>query len=631
MSAPFFVVYALEDIGVAQASVGLYLAAQMTGAALSNLLWGHLGDRYGNRTVIVGTSIVGFVAAISALSALALGPLPLYVTFFLIGTTMSGLRLGDSNIILEMSPDHLRATCVALLGTLLAPLATGQPAPASRDLLIWSPGEDETVMRTNPSAGSRNCPTVMVRPPHGRLHTPGPIGAKVISTDPTTGQVIATYTETSPPAVARRLEQAARLQKEWAETDLSVRRGHMLRLADILEQRAGDLAELMALEMGKPVVQGRAEAEKCAWVCRYYADEASVILADQPIETGRTKSYVAYRPLGVVLAIMPWNFPLWQVLRFVVPALMAGNGAILKHASNVTGCAIAIDEMIVEAGFPDGLFRTLVIPSSRVAAIIEDDAIVAVTLTGSDTAGRAVASTAGQALKKTVLELGGSDAYLILEDADVDLAVQACSVGRLLNGGQSCIAAKRFIVHQAVVGEFTAKLVDAMESYQMGNPLDSDTQIGPMARVDLRDELHDQVMRSIDAGARLVIGGFVPDGPGAFYPPTILTDVTSGMPAYSEETFGPVATIVTVADEEEAIAVANDSIFGLAGAVFTQDVARGEQIARDRIESGTCFVNAFAASDPRLPFGGIKASGYGRELSHIGMREFTNMKTIVVS
>jgi succinate-semialdehyde dehydrogenase/glutarate-semialdehyde dehydrogenase len=452
----------------------------------------------------------------------------------------------------------------------------------------------------------------------------------VNSIDPTTGQVLATYTETTQTEVADHLATAGHLQKEWAFTDIDVRREHMLRLADILEERAGDLAELMALEMGKPVAQGRAEADKCAWVCRYYADEAALILADEPIEAGRTKSYVAYRPLGVVLAVMPWNFPLWQVLRFAAPALMGGNGAILKHASNVTGCALAIDDMIVEAGFPDGLFRTLIIPSSRVAQIIESDVIVAVTLTGSDAAGRAVASKAGQELKKTVLELGGSDAYVVLEDADIDLAVQACSAGRLLNGGQSCIAAKRFIVHEAIVGEFTDKLVAAMDSYTVGNPLDDGIQIGPMARVDLRDELHDQVLRSVAAGATLVTGGRVPDGPGAFYPPTVLTCVTKGMPAYSEETFGPVATIVTVASEEEAIAVANDSVFGLAGAVFTTDIERGERIARDRIESGSCFVNAFAASDPRLPFGGIKSSGYGRELSHVGMREFLNMKTVVV-
>ncbi len=451
------------------------------------------------------------------------------------------------------------------------------------------------------------------------------------SVDPTTGEVFATYTETTGPEAAHHLDTAHHLQQEWAMTRISVRREHMLRLADVLESRRDELAELMAREMGKPVTQGRAEADKCAWVCRYYADEAEAILADEHIEAGRTKSYVAYRPLGVVLAVMPWNFPLWQVLRFAAPALMAGNGGILKHASNVTGCAIAIDEMIVEAGFPDGLFRTLVVPSSRVAGIIESDVIVAVTLTGSDLAGRAVAAKAGQELKKTVLELGGSDAYLILEDADLDLAVRACTTGRLLNGGQSCIAAKRFIVLEAVADEFTARLKEAMESYQMGNPLEEETQIGPMARSDLRDELHDQVQRSITAGARLVTGGTVPDGPGAFYPPTILTNVSSGMPVYHEETFGPVASIITVADEEDAIAVANDSNFGLGGAVFTRDTARGERIARDRIEAGSCFVNTFVASDPRLPFGGIKTSGYGRELSHIGMREFMNVKTVVVA
>ncbi len=451
------------------------------------------------------------------------------------------------------------------------------------------------------------------------------------SVDPTTGEIIATYTETTAEEVARHLETAGRLQKEWARTPLGVRREHMLRLADILENRREELADLMAREMGKPVTQGRAEADKCAWVCRYYADEAEAILADEHIEAGRTKSYVAYRPLGVILAVMPWNFPLWQVMRFAAPALMAGNGGVLKHASNVTGCALAIDEMIVDAGFPDGLFRTLVISSSRVAGVIESHEIVAATLTGSDLAGRAVAAKAGTELKKTVLELGGSDGYLILEDADLDLAVRACTTGRLLNGGQSCIAAKRFIVHEAVVEEFTGRLVEAMESYQMGNPLDEDTEIGPMARVDLRDELHDQVRRSVDAGATLVTGGVVPDGPGAFYPPTVLTNVTRSMPVYHEETFGPVASVITVANEEDAIAVANDSVFGLGGAVFTRDLARGERIARDEIEAGSCFVNAFVASDPRLPFGGIKTSGYGRELSHVGMREFLNAKTVVVN
>lgn len=404
----------------------------------------------------------------------------------------------------------------------------------------------------------------------------------------------------------------------------------MFRLASVLEGRREELAVLMAREMGKPVTQGRAEVGKCAWVCRYYAEETETILQDHQVDADRNKSYMTYRPLGVVLAVMPWNFPLWQVMRFAAPALMAGNAGILKHASNVTGCAIAIDEMVVEAGFPDGLFRTVVVPSSRVAEMIENPRIVAVTLTGSGAAGRSVASKAGQELKKTVLELGGADPYLILEDADLDLAVRACAFGRLLNGGQSCIAAKRFIVHRSVADAFTVKLTEAMGAYTIGNPLDDDTELGPMARVDLRDELHDQVLTSIGVGARLVTGGVVPDGPGAFYPPTILTDVTAGMPVYHEETFGPVASIIAFDEEEEAIRIANDSIFGLGGAVFTRDLERGERIARDRIEAGSCFVNTFVASDPRLPFGGIKASGYGRELSHVGMREFLNVKTVVV-
>jgi len=310
---------------------------------------------------------------------------------------------------------------------------------------------------------------------------------------------------------------------------------------------------------------------------------------------------------------------------------MAGNGALLKHASNVTGCAIAIDRMVVEAGFPDGLFRSLLVPSSRVHEALDHPHVVAASLTGSEAAGRSVASRAGGLLKRTVLELGGSDPYLILEDADLDLAATACAAGRLINGGQSCVAAKRLIVHRSVVNDFTTKLTESMSSYKVGDPLDEATMIGPMARVDLRDELQDQVNRSIAAGARLVLGGEVPDGPGAFYPPTILTDVGPGMAAYHEEIFGPVATIITAADETDAIRIANDSDFGLGAAVFTADVDRGERIARDHLEAGTCFVNGFVGSDPRLPFGGVKASGYGRELSHVGMREFLNIKTVVVS
>lgn len=450
------------------------------------------------------------------------------------------------------------------------------------------------------------------------------------SINPVDGSLVATYDRTTPAEVASHIRVAHELQTVWAQTDVAERVEPLLRLADILEDRSDNLAVLMAAEMGKPVAQGKAEAEKCAWACRYYAEEAAGILSDHHIPTERSTSYVAYRPLGVVLAVMPWNFPLFQVIRFAAPALTAGNAAILKHASNVTGCAIAIDEMIVEAGFPDGLFRTVVVPSTGVGEIIDNPLIRAVSLTGSDVAGRAVASRAGSRLKKTVLELGGSDPYLILEDADIDLAVEACAKGRLINGGQSCIAAKRFIVHESVADEFTMKLASAMEAYTVGDPLDPAVSVGPMARVDLRDELHDQVRRSTELGAVVVTGGQIPQGPGAFYPPTVLTNVLPTMPVYSEETFGPVASIITVSSEEEVIEVANDSPFGLGAAVFTRDVARGERIARDRIEAGSVFVNAFVASDPRLPFGGIKDSGYGRELSHIGMHEFLNLKTVVV-
>jgi succinate-semialdehyde dehydrogenase/glutarate-semialdehyde dehydrogenase len=340
---------------------------------------------------------------------------------------------------------------------------------------------------------------------------------------------------------------------------------------------------------------------------------------------------VAYRPLGVVLAVMPWNFPLWQVYRFLAPALMAGNGGLLKHASNVTGSALWIDRLTLEAGFPDGLFRTLVLPSRRVDEVLEHPDVVAATLTGSDPAGRAVAAKAGSLLKKTVLELGGSDPYLVLADADLEKAAETCSTSRLINGGQSCIAAKRFIVEEPVVEDFTELMAAGLSKAVMGDPRDPATTLGPMARIDLRDELHDQVERSVAAGARLVMGGEIPEGPGAFYPPTLLTGVEKGMAAYHEETFGPVAAVIAAKDVDDAVRIANDTEFGLGAAVFTSDLDLGEQLARDRIQAGACFVNAFVASDPRLPFGGIKMSGYGRELSDIGMKEFLNAKTVVVA
>jgi succinate-semialdehyde dehydrogenase/glutarate-semialdehyde dehydrogenase len=453
----------------------------------------------------------------------------------------------------------------------------------------------------------------------------------ITSISPTDGSVLAEYEETPAPDVQRHIEAAAARQREWSETTIPGRAVPMLKMADLLEDHSEELAVMMTDEMGKPVAQARAEVDKCAWVCRHYAENAERILQPEHIEADRRKSYIAYRPLGVVLAVMPWNFPLWQVYRFLAPALMAGNGGILKHASNVTGSALWIDRLTVDAGFPDGLFRTLVLPSSRVDEVLEHPDVVAATLTGSDPAGRAVAEKAGSLLKKTVLELGGSDPYVVLADADLEQAAATCSTSRLINGGQSCIAAKRFIVEAPVVDQFTELMAAGLEKAIMGDPRDESTTLGPMARIDLRDELHDQVERSVGDGARLVMGGKVPDGPGAFYPATLLADVTEGMAAYHEETFGPVAAVIAAKDVDDAVRIANDTEFGLGAAVFTKDLEKGEEIARDRLQAGACFVNAFVASDPRLPFGGIKMSGYGRELSDIGMTEFLNAKTVVVA
>jgi succinate-semialdehyde dehydrogenase/glutarate-semialdehyde dehydrogenase len=399
----------------------------------------------------------------------------------------------------------------------------------------------------------------------------------------------------------------------------------------VLRENADGYAVLMANEMGKPVSQGRAEVEKCAWVCDYYADNAAAFLKAEPVETDAAKSFVTFQPLGVVLAVMPWNFPLWQVFRFAAPALMAGNAGVLKHASNVPGCALAIEDVFGKAGFPSDVFRTLLVGSAQVNAIIENPHVKAVTLTGSTPAGRAVARKAGEMLKKTVLELGGSDPYVVFADADLHAAVSTCVTSRLINSGQSCINAKRFVVVEPLRQQFETLFVERMRGMQMGDPLDESTEVGPQARADLRDELNEQVSKSIAKGARCLLGGEVPDGPGAFYPPTVLTDVTRGMPAYDEELFGPVAAIITAKNEHEAIEIANDSVFGLGAAVFTSDVAKGEQIAAEELEAGACFVNAFVKSDPRLPFGGIKESGYGRELSHYGIREFVNIKTVFVA
>jgi succinate-semialdehyde dehydrogenase/glutarate-semialdehyde dehydrogenase len=451
----------------------------------------------------------------------------------------------------------------------------------------------------------------------------------ITSINPATGKPIRTYEELTPEAAAAAIVQAHSAWQSWRTTPFSQRAPLMKKTASLLRQRKSDLSMLMADEMGKPIAQGIAEVEKCAWVCDYYADFAESHLAPDVIKTESTKSYVSFEPLGVVLAIMPWNFPLWQVYRFVAPALMAGNAGVLKHASNVPGCALVIEQIVKDAGFPAGLFRTLLIGSRHVKAIIEHPLVRAVTLTGSTPAGKAVAGQAGAVLKKTVLELGGSDAYIVLEDADLESAVTTCVNSRLINAGQSCIAAKRFVVVEAVLDAFTKRFIDVMKSKRVGDPLTDGIDVGPQARHDLRDGLHAQVLASVEGGATLLLGGEIPKGDGAYYPPTVLANVKPGMPAYEEELFGPVAAIIAARDEDDAVRIANDSVFGLGGAVFTKDPARGERVAR-RLEAGATFVNSLVASDPRLPFGGIKESGYGRELGPYGIKEFVNVKTIVV-
>jgi len=451
------------------------------------------------------------------------------------------------------------------------------------------------------------------------------------SIDPRDGSLIREYEEAKDGEVAAALAAAALAFDSWRRTSFDARAAVLRRAGGLLRERRDALARLMALEMGKPVTQGRAEAEKCASVCEFYAERAAALLAPEAAATEARESYVAFEPLGVVLAVMPWNFPLWQVFRFAAPALMAGNVGLLKHASNVTGCALAIEELLDAAGLPRSVFRTLVVPSSRVAALIEAPEIAAVTITGSTLAGRAVAAKAGAQLKKSVLELGGSDAYLVLEDADLDATAEICAASRLINGGQSCIAAKRFIVVEPVLAGFEERLVERMQARRMGDPLDEATAVGPQARHDLRDELDRQVQESLARGARARLGCAAPDGPGAFYPPSVLSGVTPGMPAFDEELFGPVAAVIAARDEKDAIRLANSSVFGLGAAVFTADRGRGERIARHQLEAGSCFVNAFVRSDPRLPFGGIKQSGYGRELGAFGIREFVNVKTVYVA
>lgn len=452
------------------------------------------------------------------------------------------------------------------------------------------------------------------------------------SINPVNGTVIKSYKEDTQKQVLQKIEKAASAWEIWRKTSFSKRAQLLRRTASVLRKEKQKLAELMALEMGKPLKEGIGEIEKCAFVCEYYADNGEAFLRDELIKTDAATSYVSYQPLGVVLAIMPWNFPFWQCFRFLAPGLMAGNCGLLKHASNVPGCALAIEEVLLKAGFPVGVFQTLMVGSKAVEKIIENNAVKAVTLTGSTQAGKKVAQKAGECLKKTVLELGGSDPYIVLEDADLARAAEVCANSRLINNGQSCIAAKRFIVVQKVGKQFTQLLKEKMVEKITGDPLKEGVHLGPMARADLRDELHQQVQESIRQGATCILGGEVPQHQGkhAYYVPTILTGVKKGMLAYSEEMFGPVASVITAKNKTEAIEIANDTVFGLGAAVFTKNLKEGERIAREELQAGACFVNSFVKSDPRLPFGGIKESGYGRELSEHGIKEFVNIKTVVV-
>lgn len=447
------------------------------------------------------------------------------------------------------------------------------------------------------------------------------------SINPADGRSVACFEPMNAGAVAERLSAAARAAADWGRQPLSRRTELLSRLAGLLRERRAELASLMTREMGKLIGEAEAEIDKCALVCEHYAEQASAYLADEIITSDASRSLVACQPLGTVLAVMPWNFPFWQLFRCAAPALAAGNPVLLKHASNVPGSALAIEALFRDAGAPPGVFATLLIGADAVAEVIAHPAVRAVSLTGSDAAGRKVAAMAGSHLKKTVLELGGSDAFVVLDDADLDLAAEMAVKGRFINAGQSCIAAKRFIVVEPVAAAFMERLRVGIEALRPGDPLQRETTLAPMARADLRDELHAQVQASIEAGAVPIVGGHVIDGPGSFYAATLLDQVAPGMPAYDDELFGPVATLIRATDEEDALHIANDTRFGLGGSVWTGDAARGERFAR-RMACGCAFVNGIVKSDPRLPFGGIGDSGYGRELSRLGIREFVNQQTI---
>lgn len=448
--------------------------------------------------------------------------------------------------------------------------------------------------------------------------------------NPATGEHLRTYNTMKTDQVNSLIDDMHATWLDWRQTSFEERASHMKELARLLRAEKEQLARLMTEEMGKVYKQGVSEAEKCAWVCDYFAENAEAFLAPTPIDTEFTESYIAYQPLGIVLAIMPWNFPFWQVMRFAAPSLMAGNVGVLKHAPNVPGCAAAIEDLFERAGFPKNVFRNIPVEVDEVENIIANPKVKAVTLTGSTRAGKSVAALAGKYLKKTVLELGGSDPYVILPDADVDEAAKLCVTSRLINNGQSCIAAKRFIVVKEIADEFTKKVVALMKETKMGDPDKDDVDLGPIARKDLLEQLHKQVEDSLKKGAKALVGGKLPDQKGFFYPATVLTDIPHDAPAFHEELFGPVASIIVVENAAEALQVANDTNYGLGAAIFTTDIEKGKEMAEKHLDAGCCFVNDFVKSDPRLPFGGIKESGYGRELSMLGIKEFVNQKTVAI-
>jgi len=453
-----------------------------------------------------------------------------------------------------------------------------------------------------------------------------------IAVNPTNGLEIGRYPELPLEELNDRIEAADQAQRRWKHTDLAHRAGCLQRAATLLESRSTEFGAVITREMGKPLREAVAEVEKCALLCRFYADHAERQLEPEPvlIPGSSARTYVSFEPLGVVLAVMPWNYPFWQAFRFLAPALMAGNGGLLKHAPNVPGCALAIEAVFHEAGVPVDLLQSVLVDHEAVRQMIHHPVVQAVSLTGSGRAGRVVAAEAGAALKKTLLELGGSDPFIVLDDADLDLAVQCGTTSRLMNAGQSCIAAKRFFLTPGIADAFEARLVESLAEARWGDPMDPATRIGPLARRDLRDALHAQVQGSVAQGATCLLGGEIPDAAGWFYPATVLTGVRPGMPAFEEELFGPVAALIRVRDEAEAIQLANRSRYGLGASVFTRDRGRGERLAQRELEAGLCFVNAVVRSDPRLPFGGVKESGYGRELAQFGIREFVNVKTVWV-